>query len=42
VARQAIEELEEAKKEAEQEIGFQRMNYEQQLKQMSITLVSLN
>jgi F0F1-type ATP synthase membrane subunit b/b' len=40
--RQAIQELEESKKDAEREIGFQRMNYEQQLKQMGITLVSLN
>jgi len=42
VKRQAIQQLEEAKKEAEQEMGFQQMNYEQQLKQMGITLVSLN
>jgi len=34
--------LEEAKKEAERKMGFQQMNYEQQLKQMGITLVSLN
>jgi F0F1-type ATP synthase membrane subunit b/b' len=42
VKRQAIQQLEEAKKEAEQEMGFQQENYEQQLKQMGITLVSLS
>jgi hypothetical protein len=42
VKRQAIHQLEETKKEAEQEMGFQQMNYEQQLKQMGITLVSLS
>jgi hypothetical protein len=40
--RQAIQELEEAKKEAKRQLGCQRMNYEQQLKQMGITLVSGN
>jgi kinesin family protein 14 len=38
VKRQAIQQIEEAKKEAEREMGFQQMNYEQQLKQMGITL----
>jgi hypothetical protein len=42
VKRQAIQQLEEAKKEAEREMGLQQMNYEQQLKKMGITLVSLN
>ena len=42
VKRQAIQQLEEAKKEAERDIGFQQMNYEQQLKQIGITLVSLS
>jgi len=42
VKRQAIQQLEEAKKKAEQEMGFQQMNYEQQLKEMGITLVSWN
>lgn len=42
VKRQTFQQLEEAKKEAEQERGFQQMNYEQQLQQMGITLVSLS
>jgi hypothetical protein len=42
VKRQTTQQLEEAKKEAEREMGFQQMKYEQQLKQMGITLVSLN
>jgi len=42
VKRQAIQQLGEAQKKAEWEMGFQQMNYEQQLKQMGITLVSLN
>jgi len=42
VKRQAIQQLEEAQKKAEQEMGFLQMNYEQQLKEMGITLVSLN
>jgi hypothetical protein len=42
VKRQAVQQLEEAKKEAAQEMGFQQMKYEQQLKQMGITLVSVN
>jgi len=42
VKRHAIQQLEEAKKEAEREMGFQQMNYEQQLQQVGIKLVSLN
>jgi hypothetical protein len=38
--RQAIQELETTKREAERQLGCQRMNYEQQLKQMGTTLVS--
>jgi hypothetical protein len=38
--RQAFKELEAAKKEAEWQLGFQRMNYELQLKQLGTTLVS--
>ncbi|KDR08098.1 Kinesin-like protein KIF14, partial [Zootermopsis nevadensis] len=40
--RQAVQELEAAKKEAEWQLGFQRMNYEQQLKQIGTALVSRN
>jgi hypothetical protein len=40
--RQIFKELEEAKKEAKRQLSCQRMNYEEQLKQMSITLVSKN
>jgi F0F1-type ATP synthase membrane subunit b/b' len=40
--RRAIQELEEIKKEAKRQLGCQRMNYEEQLKQMGITLVSGN
>jgi hypothetical protein len=39
---QAIKVLEEAKKEARWQLGCQRINYEEQLKQMGITLVSGN
>jgi hypothetical protein len=41
VKRQAIQQLEETQNKAQQEMGFQQMNYEQQLKEMGITLVSL-